>query len=88
MRGRLKQEFLLIRKVLQENMDKGNFEARGFPRTYYQSHTKELNEAMDANTWDAVFKAEAALGRLGSTPDIENKYRIALDLFDDAVKKL
>ena len=69
-------------------MDKSNIVARGFRRDYYQSHTKELLEMVDANTWQTVVNADSAIHELGSPENIREKYTNTLKLLDDAIRQL
>lgn len=87
-RIRLKQELVLIREIIKQNIEKGNFEARGFRRDYYQSHTKELNEILNANTWETITKADTAIHDLGSPENIKERYANALKSLDDAIGRL
>lgn len=69
-------------------MDKSNIVARGVRRDYYQSHTKELLEMVDANTWQTVVNTDSAIHELGSPENIREKYTNTLKLLDDAIRQL
>jgi hypothetical protein len=87
-KGRLKQEFVLIRDIIKANVDKHNYEPRGFRHEYYQSHSKEINEVVDATTWEIITNAETAFSRLGSPSNIEQSYDNALKSLNSAIERL